>query len=126
MIPGRWALAAALAFVALAPFFLGEFQVTLMNYIGLAAMVSLGLVLLTGVAGVISFSQQIFAGLAAYATAVLATRYGASPLVTLAVALALAAVVALFLGAITRSTSCSATWTCSGATAASPRSRRCA
>ena len=48
-----------------------EFQVTLMNYIGLATMIALGLVLLTGVAGVMSFGQQVFAGLAAYATAVL-------------------------------------------------------
>jgi len=37
-------------------------------------MVSLGLVLLTGVAGVMSFGQQVFAGIAAYTTAVITTE----------------------------------------------------
>jgi branched-chain amino acid transport system permease protein len=101
VIPARAALAAFVVFVATAPLFLAEFHVTLMNYIGLATMVALGLVLLTGVAGVMSFGQQVFAGIAAYATAVLTTKYGASPWISLFVALFLVAAVSLFLGAIT-------------------------
>jgi branched-chain amino acid transport system permease protein len=101
MIPARAALAAFIAFIAAAPLFLAEFQVTLMNYIGLATMIALGLVLLTGVAGVMSFGQQVFAGIAAYTTAVLTTKYGASPWISLFAALFLVAAVALFLGTIT-------------------------
>jgi branched-chain amino acid transport system permease protein len=101
MIRGRVAVAAFAAFLAVAPFVLSEFQVTLLNYIGLAAMIALGLVLLTGVAGVMSFGQQVFAGLAAYATALLTTKYGASPWLALVVGLVLVGAVALFLGAIT-------------------------
>jgi len=101
MIPARAALAAFIAFVAAAPLFLGEFQVTLMNYIGLATMIALGLVLLTGVAGVMSFGQQVFAGLAAYASAVLTTKYAASPWLGLLLGLAIVAAVSLFIGAIT-------------------------
>jgi len=84
-----------------APFILPEFHVALLNYIALATMVSLGLVLLTGIAGVMSFGQQVFAGIAAYTTAVITTKYGGSPWLALIVGLALVALVALFLGAIT-------------------------
>ncbi|MDA8108548.1 MAG: branched-chain amino acid ABC transporter ATP-binding protein/permease [Betaproteobacteria bacterium] len=101
MIPGRAALAAFIAFLLAAPWLLTSFQVTLLDYIGLATLVSLGLVLLTGVAGVMSFGQQVFTGLAAYCTAVLTTRYGMSPWLTLPLGLALVAATALFLGAIT-------------------------
>ncbi|HYR33949.1 MAG TPA: branched-chain amino acid ABC transporter ATP-binding protein/permease [Burkholderiales bacterium] len=90
-----------MVFIAAAPFILPEFHVALLNYIALATMVSLGLVLLTGVAGVMSFGQQVFAGIAAYATALITTKYGGSPWIGLLLALALVAVVALFLGAIT-------------------------
>lgn len=101
MIPARLALGALVVFIAAAPFLLPDFQVALLNYIALATIVSLGLVLLTGVAGVMSFGQQVFCGLAAYATALATTKYGASPWVGLAIGLAIVAVVAVFLGAIT-------------------------
>jgi branched-chain amino acid transport system permease protein len=97
----RVAFAAFLAFLVAAPLALPEFYVTLMNFIGLATLVTLGLVLLTGVAGLMSFGQQVFVGLGAYATAVLATRYGMSPWLTLAAGLAITALVALGLGLIT-------------------------
>src|SRR5205085_9426661 len=101
MIPARVLLGAFVVFIAAAPFILPEFQVALLSYIGLAAMVSLGLVLLTGVAGVMSFGQQVFAGIAAYTTALVTTKYGGSPWLALVLGLLLVAVVALFLGAIT-------------------------
>jgi branched-chain amino acid transport system permease protein len=101
VIPARAALALFVLFIATAPLYLGAYQVALLNYIGLASLIALGLVLLTGVAGVMSFGQQVFAGLAAYATAVLTTQYGASPWLALAVGLVFVGVVSLFLGAIT-------------------------
>jgi branched-chain amino acid transport system permease protein len=101
MSAGRIALALFIAFLAAAPFALSEFYVTLMNYIGLATLVTLGLVLLTGVAGLMSFGQQVFVGFGAYATAVLTIHYGASPWLGLAGGLAFTAAAALALGLIT-------------------------
>ena len=63
------ALALALASVPLLP----AFYVTLFNNIGLAALVVLGVVLLTGVAGMTSFGQAAFVGTGAYATAWIAS-----------------------------------------------------
>jgi branched-chain amino acid transport system permease protein len=99
--PARAAFVALLGVLAAAPLALSEFYVTLMNFIGLATLVTLGLVLLTGVAGLMSFGQQVFVGLGAYATAVLATKYGVSPWLTLGASLAVTALVALALGLIT-------------------------
>jgi len=101
MRPARVALALFGGFLLLAPFALSEFTITLMNYIGLATLVTLGLVLLTGVAGLMSFGQQVFVGFGAYATGVLTTLYGASPWLGLAAGLAFTAVAALALGLIT-------------------------
>jgi ABC-type branched-subunit amino acid transport system permease subunit len=53
-------------------------HVTLLNYIGLYAMVALGLVLLTGVGGLTSFGQAAFVGLGAYTTAWLTTAHRAA------------------------------------------------
>jgi branched-chain amino acid transport system permease protein len=95
------ALGAFLAVLVLVPLAAPPFWVTLGNYIGLYSIVALGLVLLTGVAGQTSFGQAAFVGLGAYATAWLTTRYGTSPWVTLAIGLALTALVALALGFLT-------------------------
>jgi branched-chain amino acid transport system permease protein len=78
-----------------------EFWITQLNYIGLYAMVSLGLVLLTGVAGLTSFGQAAFVGVGAYASAYLTTTMGVSPWVTLFIGVTLAVVVALVLGLLT-------------------------
>ena len=100
-----------LALLAVAPLALPPFYVTLLNYIGLYAMVALGLVLLTGVGGLTSFGQAAFVGIGAYTTALLTTRadalpawlawLGASPWLTLLAGLLLTLVVAYLLGAIT-------------------------
>lgn len=95
------ALAMGLLVIGVAPMFLPEFYVTLLNYIGLFSMVTLGLVLLTGVGGMTSFGQAAFVGLGAYTTAVLTTAFGASPWVGLPAALAMTGVVALGLGFLT-------------------------
>ncbi len=89
------------ALLGLGPLVLPEFHVTLLNYIGLYAIVAVGLVLLTGVGGLTSFGQAAFVGLGAYTTAWLTTAYGVSPWLTLLIGLVLTGIVALFLGFIT-------------------------
>jgi branched-chain amino acid transport system permease protein len=77
------------------------FWVTLLDYIGLFAIVAIGLVVLTGVGGLTSFGQAMFVGFGAYTTAILTTRYDVSPWFTLPVAIAITAALALAIGAIT-------------------------
>src|SRR5574339_663234 len=87
--------------LALAPLALGNFGVSLLNDIGIAALVALGLVLLTGVGGATSFGQAAFVGIAAYATAWLTTAQGYSPWIGLVFALLLTGVAALAIGLLT-------------------------
>lgn len=84
-----------------APLVLPAFHITLMNYIGLYALVALGLVLLTGVGGLTSFGQAAFVGLGAYATAVLTTQFNASPWLGLIAGIVITLGVAFILGALT-------------------------
>src|SRR3546814_19728181 len=56
-----------------------EFWITHLNYIGLASLVVLGLVLLTGLGGLTSFGQAAFVGIGAYTTAWLTTSLGWPP-----------------------------------------------
>ncbi|MFW7344001.1 branched-chain amino acid ABC transporter ATP-binding protein/permease [Pollutimonas sp. H1-120] len=78
-----------------------EFWITHLNYIGLASLVVLGLVLLTGIGGLTSFGQAAFVGIGAYTTAWLTTSVGWSPWVALLIGLLLTFLVAYVLGAIT-------------------------
>jgi branched-chain amino acid transport system permease protein len=75
--------------------------VSVLNYVGLYALVALGLIVVTGITGQTSFGQAAFVGIGAYTTALLASRYGAGPLVTLAAALVATALVAALIAAIT-------------------------
>jgi len=75
--------------------------VTPFIYIGINALVCIGLVLLTGVAGLTSFGQAAFCGLGAYATALATTALGWPPIVGLAVSLSATAAFALMLGLLT-------------------------
>lgn len=106
----RYLLLTLLLAVGIAPLLLPPYYVTLLNYIGMYAMVVLGLVLLTGVGGMTSFGQAAFVGLGAYTSAYLTTTEqlpawlawaGTSPWLTLLVGVALTAAVALILGALT-------------------------
>ena len=92
-------LAAAVPVVALLP--LPDFWIAQFNYIGLYALVCLGLVLLTGIGGLTSFGQAAFVGVGAYTTAWLTLNTGMSPWLTLFVGLGLTAISALIVGAIT-------------------------
>ena len=78
-----------------------EFWITLANYIGLYAIVALGLVLLTGVGGLTSFGQAAFVGLGAYSTAYLSTQFGLSPWLGLLAGLCVTTLAALAIGVIT-------------------------
>src|SRR5690606_14629009 len=64
-----------------------EFWITHLNYVGLASLVVLGLILLTGIGGLTSFGQAAFVGIGAYATAWLTTDAGWSPWVALFIGL---------------------------------------
>jgi branched-chain amino acid transport system permease protein len=96
--------------LALGPAVLPEFHITLLNYIGLSALVALGLVLLTGVGGLTSFGQAAFVGVGAYTTAYLTTAQelpvalswlAVSPWLTLVASVLVTIGVAALLGLIT-------------------------
>src|SRR6516225_8110492 len=88
---------AAIPFVPDVP----PFWIVLLDNIGLAALVAMGLVLLTGVGGLTSFGQAAFCGFGAYTTALLTTSYGLSPWLTLPLALIVSGALAVLLGLIT-------------------------
>src|SRR6185437_5940481 len=94
-------VAFAVVLLLLAPHVLGTFAVSLLNDIGIGALVAIGLVLLTGIGGATSFGQAAFVGVAAYATAWLTTAHGASPWLGLVFALVLTGLAALVIGALT-------------------------
>jgi branched-chain amino acid transport system permease protein len=109
-MPPRLLLFGFLGLLLIAPLAVSEFHVTLLNYIGLYALVALGLVLLTGVGGLTSFGQAAFVGLGAYTTAYLSTAaslpdwlspLGGSPWIGLLVGLVVTALVAFVLGLLT-------------------------
>ncbi len=109
-IPVKAVVAAFVLALAAALGGLPDFQITLVNNIGLYALVAIGLVMLTGVAGMTSFGQAAFVGLGAYATAwvggVWALEAGAEgaawlPWAGLLLGLALTGLVAWLLGAVT-------------------------
>lgn len=103
----RLFLALFIVFLVGLPVFPGtpEFWINQMNSIGIASLVVLGLVVLTGVGGLTSFGQAAFVGIGAYATAYLSTTAGYSPWVGLLAALVLTFVVSYVLGQITLSLS---------------------
>jgi branched-chain amino acid transport system permease protein len=103
-------MAGAAILLLAAPSILPAFYVTLLNYIGISALVALGLVLLTGVGGMTSFGQAAFVGLGAYTTGVLTTTSdlpiwiswaAGEPWLALLAGLLLTALVALILGSLT-------------------------
>ncbi|GAA5016279.1 branched-chain amino acid ABC transporter ATP-binding protein/permease [Acinetobacter puyangensis] len=65
----KYLLLAFALITLVSPLILPAYQVTLLNYIGLNALVVLGLILLTGVGGMTSFGQAALVGIGAYTTA---------------------------------------------------------
>jgi len=78
-----------------------NFWITLANYAGLASIVAIGLVVLTGYGGMTSFGQATFMGFGAYTTALLTTQAGVSPWLALPAAVAASGIAALLIGAVT-------------------------
>ena len=97
----RLVFLACLLLLAAAPSFLSPFTVTLLNYIGVYSLAAIGLVLLTGIGGIVSFGQAAFVGIAAYATAWASALQGQSPWLGLVLAVGLTCSVAAVLGLIT-------------------------
>jgi branched-chain amino acid transport system permease protein len=95
-----WLIALVLILAAL-PMVTGNFMISLFNEIGMAALVVLGLVLLSGVGGTVSFGQAAFVGVAAYASAWITLTQGFSPQLGLLFALAVTGASALAIGVLT-------------------------
>ncbi len=89
------------AVAVIAPLVLPAYYITLMNFIGLAAIVVIGLVLLTGIGGLTSFGQAAFVGIGAYTTAWLTTNLGLSPWVTIFAAIIATALSGWLIGQLT-------------------------
>ncbi len=97
-----WGAVALAGITIVVPFLpISEFWVTLGNYIGISALVAIGLVLLTGAAGITSFGQAAFVGLGAYTTAYVTTAYGASAWLGLIAGLCVTGITAIVLGELT-------------------------
>jgi branched-chain amino acid transport system permease protein len=90
----------AIAFMP-GPFRIPEYWITVLNDIGLYSIVTIGLVLLTGIAGLTSFGQAAFVGIGAYCTAYLSTVYGVSPWLGLCAGLVIATFIGFGIGAVT-------------------------
>lgn len=84
-----------------APYALAEFQLFQVCLIAATALVVLGIVVVTGIAGQISLAQAAFVGLGGYGPAILATRYGVPIWAGIPIAAALVAAVGYVLGQLT-------------------------
>lgn len=89
-------LLAALPILPLVP----KFWITLLNNIGIATIVVLGIVVLTGCAAITSFAQAAFVGIGAYTAALLST-IGVSPWLSLLPSIVLAGLSANLIGIVT-------------------------
>lgn len=99
----RWAIVVFAVAMAAIPFIPGmpPFWIVLLDNIGLAALVAMGLVILTGVGGLTSFGQAAFCGFGGYVTAILTASYGLSPWLTLPLSLIASGLAAVALGLMT-------------------------
>ena len=100
--PAFWSAALVVLAVALSyPLFADRFNVSNTAYFGVWVFMALGLSLIWGYGGMLSFGQTAFFGLAGYAYGVIAINLGSShsyPFVALAAALLLASLAAAVLG----------------------------
>ncbi|MFA5551854.1 MAG: branched-chain amino acid ABC transporter ATP-binding protein/permease [Trueperaceae bacterium] len=94
-------LALFLAGVVLMPLLASPFTLRLANVIGMYALVVMGLVLLTGYAGLASLGQAAFMGTGAYTAAIVASRYGVNPWLALIVGVVASVVIAWLIGLVT-------------------------
>jgi len=97
----RLGIVAALVAIVVAGCLANGYTIIMLNLIGIYGVAVLGLVLLTGAAGIISFGHAAFMGIGAYTSAYLTTQLGLSPWTGLLVAVAAALAVAIVLGVAT-------------------------
>src|SRR5512136_3418231 len=75
-----------------------EYFISLLVFMGINGMITLGLSLLMGYAGQISLGHAAFFGLGAYSSGVLTVHYGLSPVAGFLFGILLSAVVAYLVG----------------------------
>jgi ABC-type branched-subunit amino acid transport system ATPase component/ABC-type branched-subunit amino acid transport system permease subunit len=91
----------ALLIAVASPLLLPAYQVSVLTYVMISAIACLGLVLMTGIVGMVSFGHAAFVGLGAYVTGYLSSQLGYSAWLGLVCAVALSGLVAAAIGAIT-------------------------
>jgi branched-chain amino acid transport system permease protein len=91
----------AIAVAATVPLVLPVHILTIVNFIGLASLVVIGLVLLTGIGGLTSFGQAAFVGMGAYVTAWVTTAWGLSPWLSVVASIGVPLLFALLIGMLT-------------------------
>jgi branched-chain amino acid transport system permease protein len=73
----KWVLIGAM--VCFGPLFLSQYLVSIIIFMGIYSITTLGLGLLIGYAGQVSLGHNAFYGLGAYTSGILSFRYGVSP-----------------------------------------------
>jgi branched-chain amino acid transport system permease protein len=101
-LTSRWsylAIAALLALLILVPFnwFLGQYT-TLMIFIGIYTIVTVGLCLLMGYTGQVSLGQAAFFGMGAYISAILSKTYDVNPWLAMLIAAVMTGAFAYIIG----------------------------
>ncbi len=99
----KWPVPVFVLLLVLIPLLPGvpEFWINQLNAIGIASLVVIGLVVLTGVGGLTSFGQATFVGIGAYATAWLSATMSQSPWLGLVLGIVLTLLLAFVLAQIT-------------------------
>ncbi len=87
--------------LAVTPLLASVFYVRLLSLVGLYGLVVMGLVLLTGYAGLASLGQAAFVGMGAYTAAILASRFGLNPWLGILAGIGLSVLIAFFIGLVT-------------------------
>ncbi len=82
------AIGGGVALLALVPWLVNAYYVSMAIIIGIHSLITVGLCLLMGYTGQISLGQAAFYGIGAYISAILTQRYGVSPWLAMAVAAA--------------------------------------
>lgn len=97
--PNLIAFGALTIILALLPLALGNnYQISVLNFIGLNTILTVGLALLMGYAGQVSLGHAVFYGLGGYGAGILAQRAELSPFVTIVGAAIITGVIALLIG----------------------------
>ncbi|MCC7164874.1 MAG: branched-chain amino acid ABC transporter permease [Anaerolineae bacterium] len=97
--PNLIAFAILVGVLALLPLILkNNYQISVLNFIGLNTILTVGLALLMGYAGQVSLGQAVFYGLGGYGAGILAQRAGIPPFAAIVGAAVITGLIALLLG----------------------------